>query len=119
MTARVPVDFERVLAAGIKTILTNQKFRVADFSLSFLIKDEPFRTILTKNFTQSPGAEILLFAPDLFVIRPGIDPKKGVFFVKCFQTENSTTPRIRFTFEELQVYREFYPIDRVLAIVAV
>jgi hypothetical protein len=112
-------DFERFLTAEMKTIFSNLGFRVSDFAFDSLIQDSGFRKKLREDFDDSPGAQVLLFSPDLFVMHNKLKPENSAFFVKCLASLKEDRRSVNLSPEQVEVYRRFYPLDRILAVAGV
>ena len=103
----------------MKTIFSNLGFRVSDFGFDSLIQDSSFRKKLQLDFNDSPGAQVLLFSPNLFVMHNKLKPENSTFFVKCLASLKDDRRSVNLLPEQLEIYRRYYPLDRILAVVGV
>ena len=106
-----------MLAAGMKTILSNLGFRVAGFSFSYLLRDSRLWEKVEAEFPSEEAGMILIQAPHLFVMHNKLNPSKGVFFVRCASTFDSEARSFRLSEEEWNTYHKFYPTERLLIVV--
>jgi hypothetical protein len=110
-----------VVRAGIDVILTDLGFYVAEFSFNRLLVDPEFRRMIRESYSDTDVANVLIQAPDLFVMHRKKEPVEGVFFVKCVVTRVKTIKRTQFIeidSSTRQTYSKFYPCDKLMILVS-
>jgi hypothetical protein len=110
-----------VVRAGIDVILTDLGFYVAEFSFNKILIDPEFRRLILEEYIDTDVANVLIQAPDLFVMHRKKEPIDGVFFVKCYATPVKTNKRTQFieiNSSARNIYSKFYPCDKIMILVS-
>jgi hypothetical protein len=110
-----------ILREGIRAILIDLGFHVANFSFYEIIIDPEFRRLILEVYRNTNVAKILIYAPDFFVMHARKNPIDGVFFVKCIPLPikmKQQVNAIKMDTIVARIYNEFYPYERIMMVVS-
>lgn len=109
-----------IVRTGLKAILADLGFHVADFSFDEILVDPAFRGLIHESYTNTDVGKILIEAPDLFVMHKKQDPTEGVFFIKIVaQARGAKEKTIRLSSDAAEVFDRFYPSSRIVTVAIV